>query len=518
VIPVLSRAGARAFDLATIEGGRVPGLVLMENAGRGVVDAVEREWPGRPLCEANVVVVAGRGNNGGDGFVVARHLATRGARVLVFLTSSAASLDGDARVHFDALVRLGITTHDPDDDLGPLRSALGAATFVVDAVFGTGLSRPIAGHEAEVLEAVRHARRPVVAVDVPSGLDADTGASLGLVLDADLTVTFGAHKLGLLTPCGARAAGRTVVADLGVPGPASATGAAKVEPSARLLDRTDVARLFDARGVNIHKNGAGHVVVFGGSAGHLGAAVMCAHGAFRAGAGLVTIATWPEAADLLDGRVVEVMTVRLRRDDVRASVDEALARARVVVIGPGFGKGPEARAVVEHVLSAWEGPSVVDADALGMFAGEAHVFASSKGAAVLTPHPGELGVLLGSSAADVERDRFTALAECVERARSVTLLKGVHTLIGAPDELPVVNPSGTSALATAGSGDVLSGTIAALACSLDPFEAAFAGAYLHGLGGEAWSLAHGDRGLLAHEIADAYPRLIAGLVGEARCL
>lgn len=352
---------------------------------------------------------------------------------------------------------------------------------------------------------MQHAGRPIVAIDLPSGLDADTGASLGVAIRAELTVTFGLHKLGLLTPNGAQHAGRVTVADIGVP----ATLAGQVGHSAWLLETRDVGRLIAPRAVSAYKNSAGHVVIFAGSPGHIGAAVMSAHGALRAGAGLVTIATWGETADQLDARTVEVMTARLSRDDIIASVDAALSRAKVVVLGPGFGKDDAARAVVGHVLARWEGPSVVDADALGMYPDDAEAFAASKGAAVLTPHPGELGRLLGSSAAEVEADRFGAVASCVERARSVTVLKGAHTLIGAPDERTVINASGTSALATAGSGDVLSGTIAALACHLDPFEAAFAGVHIHGLAAEAWSRDQGDRGLLASEIADRYPRVIA---------
>jgi NAD(P)H-hydrate epimerase len=508
VIPVLSREQVRAFDRACSEDCQVPSVVLMENAGRGAVDAIERCWPSRPLASARVVVVAGLGNNGGDGFVVARHLLTRRAAVEVFLTGSATQLQGDARAHFNAMCGLGIAHHELSSDLTPLRAALHGATFVVDAVFGTGLSRPVEGAHAAILEALQHAKRPIVALDIPSGLDADTGAALGLALEVDLTVTFAAHKLGLLTPNGARVAGKVVLADIGVP----ASLAERVGHTAGLLERPDVARLLSPRATSTHKNRAGHVVVFAGSPGHVGAAVMCAHGALRAGAGLVTIATWPEAADTLDGRVVEVMTARLSRESLAESVDDVLARAKVVVIGPGFGKDEASRTVVRYILSRWEGPSVVDADALAMFGDEAEVFASSKGAAVLTPHPGELGTLLGTSAKEVEGDRFAALASCVERARSVTVLKGAHTLIGAPDERPVINASGNSALATAGSGDVLGGTIAALACSLDPFEAAFAGVHLHGLAAEAWSERHGDRGLLAREIADEYPRVIAGLL------
>ena len=511
MIPVLSRDQVRAFDRAAIETHGVPSLVLMENAGRGVVDAIERHWPERKLADAKAVVVSGLGNNGGDGFVVARHLLSRGAHVEVFLLRSASKLTGEARIHFDAMGGLGIVPRELGADLAPLREALASATFVVDALFGTGLSRPIEGADAAVIEAIQHAGRPVVAVDIPSGLDADTGATLGTALKADLTVTFAAHKLGLLTPGGAGHAGKVIVADIGVPGP-SVGSAGSNESAARLLTRSDVAGLLSARSPAMHKNGAGHVVVFAGSKGHLGASVLCAHGAFRTGAGLVTIATWPEVADQLDGRVMEVMTARLDRDALTKSVDDVLARAKVVVMGPGFGKDEHARAVVRHVLSTWQGPSVVDADALAMYAGDPEAFASSKGAAVLTPHPGEMGGLLGSSAREVENDRFAALAECVERSRSVALLKGAHTIIGAPDDRPVINGSGNSALATAGSGDTLSGTIAALACTLDPFEAAFVGAHLHGLGAEAWSKHHGDRGLLAHEIADEYPAVIEGLL------
>jgi NAD(P)H-hydrate epimerase len=402
-----------------------------------------------------------------------------------------------------------------EGDISTFREALSRASFVVDAVFGTGLSRAIDGRNAVVLEAMQEAKRPIVAVDVPSGLDADTGARLGVAIKADLTVTFVAHKLGLLTPRGAELAGKVVVTDIGVP-PPSVGQPGGSSRAARLLERSDVAALVTPRALGAHKNAAGHVVVLAGSAGHVGAAVMCAHGAFRAGAGLVTIATWPEAAAQIEGRATEVMTARLAPERLEGSLDDVLSRATVVVVGPGFGKDERAKAAVRHVLASWGGPSVVDADALAMFAGDPDVFASAKGATILTPHPGELGVLLGVSARDIEADRFLSLASCVSRARSVTLLKGAHTLVGAPGETPVVNASGTPALATAGSGDVLSGTIAAMACTLEPFEAAFVGAHLHGLGAEAWSERHGDRGLLAHEIADEYPGVMRQLLRVER--
>jgi NAD(P)H-hydrate epimerase len=505
VIPVFSREESRAFDERAIAERHVPSVVLMENAGRGVVDAFFAEWPGPAPV---VVVVSGPGNNGGDGFVAARHLALRGASVRVFLVGEVARVTGDARVHLDAMRGVGVALTVLEDGLGDLAVELRSATHVIDALFGTGLTRPVEAIQREALEAIQHAGKPVVAVDVPSGLDANTGATLGCALRATLTVTFAARKLGLLTPQGAQLAGKVVVADIGVTPPSAS------ESAARLLTGADVAALLVPRAVGAFKNTAGHVVIFAGSPGHVGAALMCAHGAFRAGAGLVTIATWGDVQGTLDQRVTEAMTVRLDREQPIEGVDAALARAKVVVLGPGFGKDDAARRVVRHVLSEWQGPSVLDADALAMFPGEIEVFASSKGAAVLTPHPGELGVLLGSSSRAVEADRFEALREGVLRSRSVTLLKGAHTLVGAPDEGPVVIGAGSPALGTAGSGDVLSGTIAALACSLDPFEAAFVGAHLHGSAGEAWARAHGDRGLLAHEIADEYPKLIADYVRE----
>ena len=524
MIAVLSREQSRAFDARMIGELAVPGLVLMENAGRGVVDAIERHWPARSLARERVVVVCGPGNNGGDGFVIARHLAVRGAEVRVLVVGKLAAYTGDASVQLHALAGVGLVASEVGTDsadrspgwtaqpgeVAGLQAELSHATLVVDALFGTGLSRPIAGLHASVLEAVQRCERPIVAVDVPSGLDADTGGVLGVALSADLTVTFVAPKLGLLTPRGARLAGKLVVAAIGVPPP-------RTPASARLLERADVVSLLSRRASDMHKNAAGHVVVFAGSPGHLGAAVMCAHGAMRAGAGLVTIATWTEVADALDVRVVEVMTARLSRESLDASVDDALARADSVVIGPGFGKDAHARQVVHRVLSTWKGPLVVDADAIAMFAGAAEVFASSSASVVLTPHPGELGVLLGSSAREIEGDRFGALAASVRRTRAVTLLKGAHTLVGAPGECPVVNGSGTSALATAGAGDILSGTIGALAGTLSPFEAAFVGAYLHGAAAESWGRdrAHADRGLLAHEIAEEYPRLLGELTEES---
>jgi ADP-dependent NAD(P)H-hydrate dehydratase / NAD(P)H-hydrate epimerase len=511
VIAVVSRGEMRAFDAHAIDVCRVPSLVLMENAGRGAAEVVlEGLAP-----DARVVILCGGGNNGGDGFVVARHLVTRGLPIQVHLCVAPETLKGDARVNHDALVGLGVPIQVVGSDLRALRADLERADRVVDALFGTGLDRPLSGTHAACVELVNQSKRTVVAIDIPSGMNADTGEPMGVAVRATRTVTFGLPKLGLLTPHGTELAGTLHVADLGVP----ASLALGLEHSAWLLEASDVAGALPPRRAGAHKGTGGHVAVFAGSSGKVGAALLSGRAALRAGAGLVTIATWPESADAIEGRVEEVMTERLDRHDLLSCVDRVLHGKRAVVLGPGFGTDDAARAVVEHVLATWQGPSVVDADALAMFEGRPEVFASSRGAPVLTPHPGELGKLLSRSVIEIEADRFGAIAAVVARARCVVVLKGAHTLVGAPDERTVINASGNPALATGGAGDVLSGILGALLSLLDPFEAAWAGVHIHGAAADRWrdrerppGSRGRDRGLLAHEVADLVPDVIEALV------
>jgi NAD(P)H-hydrate epimerase len=508
--PVLSRAQMREFDRHAIEVCRVPGLVLMENAGRGATDVLVRELLGGQAAGAKVVVVCGAGNNGGDGLVVARHLLVRGASAEVFLVGDAKRFGPDALANLEAWRGLGGAVHElgPGADLGLLDRAMAQARVVVDALFGTGLDRPIEGHLALVVRTINASAAARFAIDLPSGLDADTGSTLGVVVRAQVTATFAHHKLGLLTPAGSDVAGSVHVVDIGVPGAL----VAHVGASAQLLSRDDLAQWLGPRGPGVHKNAAGHVAILGGSAGRIGAPQLAARGAMRAGAGLATIVTWPAAASAIEGHVLEVMTARI--DEVGAagspaeSLDAALEHKQAVVVGPGFGLGDDARTAVEYVLASWRGPVVVDADALTMFAGRPSVFMASK-KAVLTPHPGELARLLGRTAAEVEANRFGAARELCAASGAVVVLKGAHTIVASPDSRVAVSPVACPALATAGSGDVLGGIIGALACHLPTFEAACAGVMLHALAGEQWAQSHGhaDRGMLASDIADALPHL-----------
>jgi NAD(P)H-hydrate epimerase len=500
--PVLSRAQMRAFDAHAIERCRVPSLVLMENAGRGATDVLVREMLAGDPVGARVVVVCGTGNNGGDGLVIARHLRLRGAEPVVFVAGETERVSADARVNLEAWRGIGGDVHElpPGADLAALTEAAEDAEALVDALFGTGLDREIEGWLAQVVRAVNAAQAPRLAVDLPSGLDADTGAALGVAVEAAATVTFAHNKLGLLTPNGARLAGRVHVVDIGVP----ASLVAHVGGSAQLLDAGDVASWVGRRPPGAHKTTGGHVVVVAGSPGKVGAPQLAARGAMRAGAGLATIATWPQAATAIEGHVLEVMTARIDPERIGESLDGILAGKHAVVIGPGLGLDDGARGAVEYVLASWQGPVVIDADALSMFAPKPGVFMAAQ-RAILTPHPGELARLLGNTAAHVENDRFRAARELVAASGAVVVLKGAHTIVASPDGRLAVSPVACAALATAGSGDVLGGIIGAMACNLPPFEAACAGVMRHALAGERWSKAHGgaDRGLLAWEIADA---------------
>ncbi len=543
MIPVLSRSQMRAFDRCAIESCQVPGVVLMENAGRGAADVLSAmiaeqkprrgrsrtvragfpkrhvRAPGQPAdypLDARVVIVCGTGNNGGDGFVVARHLLARGADVTVLLTGRAETVTGEARMNHDAFIDLGGTCGEllDEEGLSTLKVELAAADFVVDAIFGTGLDRAISGRLLAVIEAINESAARKVALDVPSGLDADSGSALGTAVRADDTVTFGHLKVGLLTPDGARLAGRIHVVDLGVP---DAKILSEVGHTAEVLDPVEVGSYFIPREPNVHKHAAGNVLVIAGSKGTLGAAKLTARAAMRAGAGLVTLCTWAEAIGSIEAQTMEIMTARIEPGQIEETLDRALEGRHVVAIGPGFGLHEEAKRAIDHVVSHWPGLLVIDADAITSFVGRPRELAAAKGRVVLTPHPGELGRLLGKTGAEVELDRFGAVREAVQLTRATVLLKGARTIVATPDGRLYVAVAGNPALATAGSGDVLTGIVTALGCSMREDRAACAGVLVHALAADRWSAETGsDRGLLAGEIAEMAPEIIAGLMKLAR--
>jgi NAD(P)H-hydrate epimerase len=505
---VFSRDQMRTFDRLASEKLGLPSVVLMENAGRGAVDALLEEL-GQSARRVRAVIVCGAGNNGGDGYVVARRLALLGAEVEIWSAVSKDRLRGDAAINQRAAeLSLGAARSLDDATLDDFARALARADVAVDALFGTGLERPIEGTLRSIIERLNAAPTRRVALDLPSGLDANTGSIHGVCVRADATITFAGHKLGLLTPSGAEHAGRLHVADIGV----DARAVAECGHSARFADDEAARAVLKPRPVMTHKSHSGRVLVLAGSPGKVGAALLVAEGALRGGAGLVTLAGVPALSDALDRRVLEAMTARLDPAGVEASLSPLLEATDVVATGPGLGFDEHANAIVQRVVIEHDGVVVVDADAISHFKGAPERLARARGPRILTPHSGELARLLSCTAAEIEADRFAALARAVELTRCIVLLKGPHTLVGAPGELPVIGRRGSAALATGGSGDVLGGIIASLCCELAPFEAAWCGAYLHALSGELWSAeANADRGLVAHEIAAGIPRARATL-------
>lgn len=499
---------ARAFDRYVSDQCGVPSLLLMENAGRGAALSIhERLGPGsRVLC------VCGVGNNGGDGLVVARQLACRGHSVRVLLVGLVEQLAPDARVNFEAWqgvggeVRLLATGADASDALEPLWHDLDA---VVDGLFGTGLSRDLSGRFRALIDSLNAAGLRVFALDLPSGMNADTGAVMGAAVRASVTLTFGHPKPGLLTSVATDFTGELVLCDLGVPrelGPAR-------EPRARWIEQEDVRGWLVPRSRSTHKGRSGRVLIVAGSAGKTGAALLASGAALRGGAGLVTICTFAEVAKSLDQRVVEVMTRCIDPDRIAASLDDALEGVDVVVVGPGLGLSEAARDVVDHLVWAASCPKVLDADALTHLSRRGHDLVSAAGPCLLTPHPGELARLLGVTAAEVEADRFGALERACELTRQTVLLKGPHTLIGEPGTPPWVTSAGHPVLASGGSGDVLAGMCGALAVDMPLLRAGAAASFLHGQAAQLWVRAHAgaDRGLLARELSDFLPEARARL-------
>jgi ADP-dependent NAD(P)H-hydrate dehydratase / NAD(P)H-hydrate epimerase len=503
----------RALDRHTIERLGVPGELLMENAGRALAEAaLALREPDAP-----VFVVCGAGNNGGDGLVAARLLHAVGVPVRVAFTVDPATLQGDAAANRARAERVGVSF-----ESGPLR--LPAAGVVIDAIFGTGLARDVSGSAAGAITAINAARDAgrgalrVLAVDLPSGLDADTGQERGACVQADVTLTLGLPKLGLCLEPGRSRAGRIQVARIGIADDAPGESA-----GAWLWTRAGAAAQLPARPAAGHKGSFGHALLVAGSEGKTGAAVLAAHGAARIGAGLVTLGCPAGLHDLLAAKLTEAMTAPLPDTQARALAASAepgvlaLAATRDAVgLGPGIGRDAETLGLVRALAKRIERPLALDADALFAFQGELALLSGRRAETVLTPHPGEAAALLGITAVDVNRDRPAAARRLASETGACVLLKGAATLAAAPDGRLIVNPTGGPALATGGTGDVLLGMVTGLlAQGMPAFEAAALAAFVHGAAADAWSARAGNAGLLAGELAAAVPRTLAQLRAES---
>ena len=504
---VVSREQAREFDRYASEHAKVPSLLLMENAGRGATERLLALRAGEP---GRVVILAGPGNNGGDGFVVGRRLRVLGHSVELWLLGDESRLIGDAAIMCRSYRELGgeLRCIAGESSLAALAERLSAADTIVDALFGTGLARPLEGIAARVVELVRQSSGFVLSLDIPSGLDANRGRILGAAVRANATVTFASEKLGHFTSDGAECCGQLELVDIGVP----ADLCQRTGYSATRLTARELAAHFRRRSVASHKGRAGRVAVIAGHAGTSGAALLAARGALRGGAGLVTHIGLPDTIHAIETRVLEAMTKTLDPAALEASLTAVLAPMDSVVLGPGLGLGELERRMVLHVCEKATQPVVVDADALSILAEALPSLLRAKGPRILLPHRGELARLLSLSNAQVEEDPFAALTQAVAATRAIVVLKGAYTLLGAPNQTISIGGRPCPVLGTAGSGDVLSGVVAALAVDHEPWTAALLGVALHARAGMLWANRRGaDRGMVASDIAEQLPDAIAEL-------
>lgn len=467
----------REFDRIAIEELGIPGGVLMERAGEGAFRALRETWPDA----REITVLAGLGNNGGDGYVIARLAQEAGLSPRVLQLGDPERISGDARDHAMRYRATGAAWE--------LFERLPRHTdVIVDALLGTGLDRPVNGRWAELIRAVNSHQASVLSVDIPSGLDADTGEILGEAVAADVTVTFIALKRGLFTAEGPAVCGNIVFERLGVPHSVYR----REVLAARRLDWRRQETLLPPRRRSAHKGDFGHVLVIGGNRGFAGAARLAAEAAARSGAGLVSLATRPENVPAVVGSRPEIMALGV---ESAADLDELLERATVVALGPGLGRDEWAeslwRAGLENGL-----PAVVDADALNLLAGEPR-----RGNWILTPHPGEAARLLGTSVPAVQADRFAAAEALQARFGGVVVLKGAGTLVrSGGTRPPAVCSQGNPGMASGGMGDVLTGLIAGLAAQgFDDEQAAETGVTLHAAAADR-AAGSGERGLLATDL------------------
>jgi NAD(P)H-hydrate epimerase len=503
---VLNTRQMREADRRTIEEIGIASIVLMENAGRQVVAVMEESL--EDLNAMRVSVLCGRGNNGGDGFVVARILRERNIDIGIYLLGSAIDVKGDARTNLDVLRNLGADVVEIGD-AGAWElhgSDVLAADVVVDALFGTGLNGPLTGLAETVVADLNASDVPVVAIDLPSGLSADTAEVPGPAVDATLTVTLAAPKLPLVLPPAEGLAGALSVADIGIP---HAVLREIEGPWVEILTRESVRDLIEPRPADSHKGDYGHVLVVAGSPGRTGAASLAARAALRSGAGLVTIATPRSSAAVVAALGAEYMTLALPETPEGTAafqaLDDLLAfNADVLVIGPGLGRSESASALVHALVERSGVPLVLDADALNAFAGEADRLESRDGGAiVITPHPGEMSRLTGLTIDDVQAHRLEVAREFAVAHRVHVVLKGHRTVVATPDGRTSINLTGNPGMATGGTGDVLAGMIGAwLGQLLDPDAAVRIAVHLHGVAGDLAAADEGEVAVIAGDLAD----------------
>jgi ADP-dependent NAD(P)H-hydrate dehydratase / NAD(P)H-hydrate epimerase len=501
----------REIDRRAIEDYGLPGVVLMESAGRGVVDLI------RQVADPSgsvAVVLCGAGNNGGDGFVIARHLIALGADVATILVTAEEKVVGDALTHLQVLRRMNADILvEPEEML--VEEELAQADLIVDALLGTGLNTDLRGIYRVAVEAANAAEALRIAVDIPSGLHADTGETLGVALNADYTVTFAYPKLGLVSHPGVESVGALEVVDIGIPHGVEESAAFAAE----LVDEEMVSQTLLPRPDWGHKGTFGHLAIIGGSKGKSGAPLLAAEAALRGGTGLCTIASEASTVDALESQTLEVMLSAMGNNaglldgdaGTLREVASLLEGKSALAIGPGMPNHPQAGDFLAALIGRLSIPAVIDADGLNLLASRLDSLKEKKVDILLTPHPGEMARLTGLTIAEIQRDRVSATANFAREHDVFVALKGARTVIAAPDGSIRINPTGCSAMGTAGTGDLLTGLIGSLLAQGHPsFDALSIAAYVHGRAGEVAATIVGERGLIASDLLTQIGPILAG--------
>ncbi len=511
---VVTAKEMRELDRLTIEKYGVPSLTLMERAGIGVVDAMLGRF-GR-LAQEGVLVVAGRGNNGGDGLVVARHLKRKRVPCEVALLGRKEDLSPDAAANLQAYQKARGKFCEISTKVGSgLAARLNRKRVVVDAILGTGLSKEVGGFYREAIELINASGLPVVAVDLPSGLDSDAGRPLGTAIQAEMTVTFGYPKLGQVIYPGLSYVGELVVADIGI----RAEAVAEVCPRTELLDSGDISWLVPVREADSHKGTYGHLVVLAGSRGKTGAASLACRAAMRVGTGLVTLAGPRALNNIYASSLVEVMTEPLANspdEDLEPlnnqQWERLLEKKSTLLFGPGIGVKASCQTTLRWLLRNLELPWVIDADGLNNLAADPSGLRRAKTVPVLTPHPGEMARLIGADTGAVNRDRTGVASHFARDHHCYVVLKGARTVIATPQGRVFINPTGNPGMASGGTGDVLAGILAGLlAQGLAVEDSLKLGVFLHGFAGDLVATERGQIGMIASDIVEMLPEAMRRL-------
>ncbi len=501
---IATREIVREIDRLTIEKYGIPGLVLMENAGRAAADVLLENF----AYAGKVAVFAGGGNNGGDGFVIARHLISEGLDVDTYVVSNPKKYKGDAFTNYKALKKIGGNIVELKDNLRKYKQA----DVIVDAIFGTGLDREVTGFYKKVIEFINSQGVPTLAVDLPSGLDSNTGYPLGTAVLADVTVTFVLPKLGTSIYPGVEFAGEIYVADITTP------NFLLDDIPYELLSSESVDKILALRYEDTHKGTYGHLFILAGSPGKSGAASLAALGAQRAGTGLVTVGVPKSLHSIIEQKTTEAMTEPLPETDIETlgavSVNRTLEimkeRKSALAVGPGISTTDETREFLYEIIRNSTIPMLIDADAITLVAENPKVLKEAKVPIVLTPHPGEMSRLAGITTEEVQADRVGVSLDFSAKYNVYLVLKGARSIISTPEGEIFINTTGNAGMASGGMGDVLSGIIGGfLAQRLSPSAACRLGVFIHGLAGDIVAHENGEVGMIASDVANALPKAIS---------